>query len=521
MDPTNKKTAIALGVIALCAGPLIWLLKDVKSPPLGEVASRSPTNAGEPSKLGSNGTRVEAPGSPAAPAAPVPLEVADAPAVASIVVDIREPAKLRQALAQNAWLHQVLDAPLGQGFVGPWAGFWGTKGEDIAASFKGEVVEFAADQLLDAPLRIIWFGDAVPGGPALLAPQPSATASAAFDALSKVAKHGTQTASACPGEVVPDGGAPERAPMLIDRWVLANQALYASKSGGKLALARSPNAVVAALCAKLDPAPAAPGADVQVTLATDGLGHEAQVLSSLLGVGGNPRLSFNLEGDHLVPQGIAGELVHPDRIAVAALSDALLKAVPVDVPVLFTAQLQLPASLDTQTLSAFFADKPTAKTVARQAAVVWIPHGDAKAPTEVAILWSRPADQPELETAFSGPNAMKRATVCGQLVFASTQALLEQIQRTCAGNSPSLANASGAVVAGLRRPASIGLQVSLGALLSGVTLDAWKAEAKESSRSDAVPKEIAAARGQLEALPTFGLTGTANGSTLVGGGFHS
>ncbi|MBS2028186.1 MAG: hypothetical protein JST54_09805 [Deltaproteobacteria bacterium] len=528
MNPTDRKTAIALVVIAVLAVPLIYALKDVEGPKdVSPITKLTPPAGYHPPAPGANGTSVQTPAANAIPAAPQKLEidVTAPPSVPSYIVDVYEPAKLHGAIKQNAWLQDALQQPLGQGFVGPWAGFWGTKGEDVAASFKGQVIDYVASQLLDAPSRIVWFsGSQATSTPVVLVPQPGAGAQAAFEALTKAAGHGVQLAEACPGDAPAptDGGAPPVTRHFeIQRWVLANQAMYASLGPSGLAIAKNPTAVLQGLCAKIPAATRTPGADLELTIATPGLGHDAVVLTSLMGLGPQPRLAFGVEGDKLVPRGIAGELATPGRVDVAALSDDLLKAIPVDAPVLLTAQLKLPKTLDPETLKTFFAGKSNAPTVTRQVAIVWVPHGDAKANTDVALLWSKKEDAESLKQAFSGNNTMRTGTICNQLVYASSGALLDRIQRTCDGKQPALANSAAPVVAGLRQPQSVGLSIQLGALLSGVTLDAWNAESQAAGRAPAVPKEIDAARQKLEELPTFGLTGTAQGNALVAGGFHS
>jgi len=514
-------------VIALGAGPLIWLLHGRTFGPADTDLARpraAPATAGTPR---TNDATVASDLAPPVPSAPADLVVPASASAAppSVVIDVASPAKLRQAAQHNAWLQAALAAPLGQGFVGPWAGFWGSRGEDLAGAFKGQVLDVIFDQLLDAPARMIWFGGPESTStPAVLVPHPRASARAAFDTLTHAAGRGVQTATRCPGDPLSaDGGLGGTRKIEIDRWVVANEALYGSMGDGALALARSPQAVLQALCTQLGPQSLPRGVDVDVTLATAGLGHDARLLTHLLGLGPAPHLSFALQGDRLVPLGIGSAIAQPGRIGVAALSSDLLRTVPADAPVLLTAQLALPAALDPASLSAAFTGKAKGDTALRQVALVWIPHGD-RSPSELALIWSRVSDGPALDAAFSGGlNAVHEASICNQLVYASTPALLEALRRTCQGKKPSLANAAGPVVAGLRAEASVGLTVQLGSLLSGITLDAWSAEAKrkDPKQPKPSPAELETALDQLEALPTLGLTGTAHGAALVGGGFHS
>src|SRR6185312_5565632 len=258
MNPTDRKTIIALVVIAVLSVPLIYALKGVEGPKdVSPVTKLTPPAGYQPPAIGANGTSVQTPAANAIPAAPqkLAIDVTAPPSVPSLILDVYEPAKLHTAIQQNAWLQDALKQPLGQGFVGPWAGFWGTKGEDVAASFKGEVMDYVASQLLDAPSRVVWFGGSeATSTPVVLVPQPGTGAQAAFEALTKAAGHGEQIADACPGDApaATDGGAPPVTRHFeIQRWVLANQALYASLGSSGLAIAKNPTAVLQAFCAKL------------------------------------------------------------------------------------------------------------------------------------------------------------------------------------------------------------------------------------------------------------------------------
>jgi hypothetical protein len=546
MNHIDRKTLIALGLIALAGVPIFLLLKDVKAPqrdvsPLSSV----PHGAQLPNAtLSANGTSVAALQSHLTPkAADKPEELATSdmgPPEPSLVLDVYAPAKVRAAMQNNAWLQQTLKQPLGEGFIGSWAGFLGTRGEDVAASFKGQVVDYLSTELLTVPFRVVWFGgDQSTSTPVVVVPTLPSGAQAAFAQLTQIAGHGVQVADGCPepairtdggiGSVTKgvDGGALVKAKdpskqLQIQRWVLANQAIYASMANGTLVLARTPKAVVQGRCMKATGTVPTPGADVELTLATPGLGHEAQVLTALLGVGPQPRLAFAIEENRLVPRGIAAELARPGRVDTAPLSEELLKTIPADMPVLFTAQLKLPQQLEPATLKSYFAGADTPSPLTRQAAVVWLPHGDPQT-TEVALIWSRPQDKAALEAAFAGgPNPMRHATICNQLVFASTDALLQRLQRACAGSTPSMVNAAAPVLAGLRAPQSVGLQLQLGTLLSGITLESFTSETRQGPAKGAPPPaELREAQQQLEQLPVFGFTGTAQGTALIAGGFHS
>ncbi len=449
------------------------------------------------------------------------LEVPGTAAPSALWVDVHHPGKVRDALAGNAWLREQLQKPLGQGFVGPWAAFFGSTGEDLRAGFKGAVLDLFAGQLLDAPFRVTWFGgDARASTPAFILPRPGRAAASAYEALDGVASRGGMTAQHCPGG--------ERAATYeLKRWLVAEQTLWAGRLDDRLVLARHPVAVLHGLCAELPKLKAKDGVDIELGYDAEANGREVQLLSSVMGLAPGTRLQFGVEAGRLVGRGIAGELMNgPARLDAAPLSDDLLKLVPEDTPVLLAFQLKLPESLDAATLKAYWrAGGGKGPTRTRQVALVWTPRGDASLPMELAVLWGRTDDAASLERLFSGGhNRLVRGTHCNHVVLASTPAELERLRKACEGQQPNMLNAAGPVVAGLRAPTSVAFGVNTGRLLSGLTMDGYLSEFRVSRSApmpSAPPPELEAARRDLESLPYLGLRGTVQGDSLVPGGFGS
>ncbi len=176
----------------------------------------------------------------------------------------------------------------------------------------------------------------------------------------------------------------------------------------------------------------------------------------------------------------------------------------------------------------FFDGRPAGEMslsdIRRQVAVVWTPRGDFRHPQEVALLWGRPEDAPALETLFSGPNKLVRATLCGHHVLASGEDVLTRLRRACEGKSPNMLNAAGPVVEGLRAPTSVAFGVNTGRLLGLLAMDGYWSETQVDVKKPlprAAPPEIEAARRDLETLPYVGLRGTVKEGSLVPGGFGS
>lgn len=484
--------------------------------------SSSPFTTGERQGPPTAGATVE--GLPEVPSEPVKMDVPGTAAPAAVWVDVHAPAKVRDALARNAWLKDSLDKPLGKGFVGGWAAFFGSTGEDLKAGFKGAVLDVVAGQLLDVPFRTVWFnGDARAGTPAFIVPRPSTTSTAAWQGLDGVAKRGAMTAEGCPGGegAVPSGG------FQMSRWLVAEQTLWAARAQDRLVLARHPVVVLQGLCAPLPELKADGGVDVELGFDPEVYGREAQLLGHVLGLGADTRLQFGVEGDRLVGRGIAGELMDgPARLDSAPLSDDLLKLVPEETPVLLALQLKLPESLTPESLMAFWKEGGgKGPTRTRQVAVVWTPRGDTAMPMELALLWGRPEDRAEVEALFSGGvYSLKKDAFCNHVVMASSDEELERLRKACEGRSPNLLNAAGPVVAGLRAPTSVAFGVNTGRLLSGLAMDGYTSETRVGRNAPmpkAAPPEIEAARRDLESLPYLGLRGTVKGDTLVPGGFGS
>lgn len=480
----------------------------------------APATGGEPQASAAVPTEVEGMPEPET----VAVESPGSAAPPAIWVDVHRPAKVRTALMGNAWLKEQLQKPLGQGFVGSWAAFFGSTGEDLQAGFKGAVLDLVAGQLLDAPFRTVWFaGDARSSTPAFIVPKPGSGATSAYEALDGVATRGTMTAAACPGGVgtVPSGG------FEMKRWLVAEQALWAGRTEDRLVLSRHPAAVLQGLCTELPELSAPDTVDVELGFDPGAYGRETQLLSHVVGLAPGTRLQFGVEGDRLVGRGITGQLLEgPARLDAAPLSDDLLKLVPEETPVLLALQLKLPESLDPATLKAFWQEGGgKGPTRTRQIALVWTPRGDPKLPMELAVLWGRAEDAEALKGLFTGGyNTLVQGAACNHVVLASTEAELERLRKACEGKSPNLLNAAGPVVAGLRAPASVAFGVNTGRLLSGLTMDGFLSESRVGRNAPlpkTAPPEIEAARRDLESLPYLGLRGTVQGDSLVPGGFGS
>ena len=269
--------------------------------------------------------------------------------------------------------------------------------------------------------------------------------------------------------------------MVVSRWLVAEQSVFAARAEGRLVVARSPAAVVQALCALPPAAPVTAGTDLTLTFAREVLGREGTLTAALLGLGAETRLAFAIEGDRLVPRGLSGPIAAQGRLAAAAPSQALLDLVPADAGVVLLASLQLPEPLDKAALQAHLAGAWKGKTATRTVALVWNPRGDERQPTEVALAWPE-RDAALLDEAFTGPNKLERRRACGHVVLASTGALGQAMQQACSGKAPSIRHGPPAVVAGLAAPASLGLGVNLGLVLSRLTGEAWVGEQARAQR---------------------------------------
>ncbi|MBN8229671.1 hypothetical protein JYK02_19350 [Corallococcus macrosporus] len=468
-------------------------------------------SSGEPKGPPTAGATVE--GMPDVPSEPSKMEVPGAAATAAIWVDVHSPAKVRDALARNAWLKSQWDKPLGQGFVSGWAAFLGSTGNDLKASFKGAVLDVVAGQLLDAPFRTVWFsGDARVGTPALLVPKANKTSLAAWDALDAVAKRGGMLADTCPSGM--DGTVPKDG-FHLSRWLVAEQTLWAARTEDRLVLARHPVVVLQALCTALPELEAEDGVDVEVGFDPNAYGREVQLFTHVLGLGEDTRLQLRVDGDRLVAKGIAGKL-RPDGHANDGkpLSDDLLKLVPEDTPVLFAFQLTLPESLEPAQLNAFWKNEGQPRVRTRQVALVWTPRGSTSLEPELALLWGDEKDAEGLAALFSGgARTLTRATLCKHVVLATSAQEVERLQKACEGRAPNMLNAAGPVVAGLRAPSSVVLGVNMGRLLGGLAMDGY------APRATVVPPEIEAARRDLEALPYLGFRGNVQGYVMLSEGF--
>ncbi|MCY0999042.1 hypothetical protein OWM54_18030 [Myxococcus sp. MISCRS1] len=451
------------------------------------------------------------------------MEVPGSGAPPAVWLDVHHPAKVRDALARNAWLRSQLSQPLGQGFVGGWAAFFGSTGEDLKADFKGAVLDLMLGKLGDTPFRVTWFaGDARASTPAFIVPGSRTSMVSAYDVLDSVASRGTLTAKTCPGGTP----APKADGVELKRWLVAEQTLWAAKVADRVVFARHPVAVLQGLCADLPKLEASDGVDVELGFQPQTFGRDAHLFTHVLGLSEDTRLQFGVEGDRLVGRGIAGALMEGTaRLDTAPLSDELLKLVPEETPVLLAMQLKLPETLTAESLKAFWASGGEGPTRTRQVAVTWTPRGDASLPQEVAVLWGRAEDAPALEAIFTGgSHTVQRATLCNHVVLASSESEMNTLRMSCSGNKPSMLAAAGPVVAGLREPTSLSFGVNLGRLFGGLTMDGYLSESRVgrgAPMQKATPPEIEAARRDLESLPYLGLRGTVRGDSLVPGGFGS
>lgn len=449
--------------------------------------------------------------------APVALAVSEVPPEASVWVDVHAPDRVWKWARSNAWLGRAAVEPLGQGLAASWAGFLGTKGQELAGAFEGMVLDLVTERILASPFRLVYFtGPSATGAPALVVPHPPSAALAAYDLLEGVARRGSFEAPRCPGPA-PKEGQPPGLAISVSRWLIADHPVFAGRRDGRLVLGKSPDVVIQALCAAPPDVPAAQGIDVSLSFSRNALGREAQLAAALLGLGPAPRLGFAIEGDRLVPRGLLGDLSEPGRLDVAAPPESLLRLLPADAGVVLVATLRLPEKLDTRSLAQHLAKTYQGPHASRPVAVVWNPRGAEALPTEVALVWPK-QDAAALGEAFSGPNRMEHRRACGHEVFASTGGLAALIQKACDRKSPSLLDAAPPVVQGLKQPVSLGLDLNVGVLLSRLAGDAWTAS--PDAKTKAAP-EIESARRLLEELPFFGLHGVAKEGVLVPGGFRS
>lgn len=520
--PTGVLVGVGVAVL-VGVGVAAFLLGRGSSHPSTPGTSGTPSSSSAPVASPAPGAGVLQ-SLPPAPDKPQQLETPTEQVSPAFWVDVYAPGKVRDALAGNAWVKAQLQKPLGQGFVGGWGPLLGTRGEELGGGFQGTVFDVLSTQLLAAPFRVVWFaGRNQSATPAIIVPQPGNTAMAAFDSLNAAVRRSELTAKACanPSSEVPQEG------FKVERWLVAEQALWAARTSDKLVFGRNALTVLQGLCEPhLDLAPPQ-GVDVELGFSPEQLGHEAQALTHVMGTEQGLRVQFAAEGNRLVGRGLAGPVGGESRLDKAALSDALLKLVPEDTPVLLALQLKLPEQLDAESLKAFWSEQHyTGALRTRQVALLWRPRGDAALPTEVALLWGRPEDAAALGALFSGPNPMQSAALCGHQVLASTPELLARLRRACEGQGPNMLNAAGPVVQGLREQGSVAFGINTGRLLGTLLADGYASQLtptdpKKPQQPRAAPPEIEAARRDLETLPYIGLRGTVDGNRLVPGGFGS
>lgn len=438
-----------------------------------------------------------------------PLDTGDETPTPAVIVDVLGPSAVFKAAKESPWLKRAMKEPLGQGFAGSWAAFLGTRGTDLAKAFEGTVQELLVEKLLKDPFRLIFFGGGeATGTPALLLERPSSASRGAYQVLNAAAENGRYLATRCPGD---EKDLQEK--LSISRWLIAEHAVFASEHGGRIALAKNPLTVVQALCAELPPVKADRGVDVSVTVMKDGLGREALLGATLLGLAEESTFLFAVEGNRLVPRGISGKLAAPSHLDAAPPRDELLRLVPSDTGVLLLATLNLPDPMDKASMKEHLSGTYHGKLASRTVALVWNPTpGD----TQLALVWPE-RDARALKEAFSGPNALLEHRLCGHVVLSSAAALSAAMERSCAGRGTSLLNGPPSVVAGLKLPVSLGVFVNAGAALSRVLGDSFSSEHPNGPQSP----EIESARRLLEELPFFGMRGVTHGGVLAPGGFRS
>lgn len=442
---------------------------------------------------------------------PIAIALGDVPPEPSIWIDVHAPAKVWKSVRSNPWMTKAMSEPLGLGAGADWAGFLSTKGGDLSSAFEGAVLDLLADKILADPFRVVFFtGPAATGAPAIVVPRPSGAARSAYDLLEGAARNGSYEAARCPGAEAKG----EPSGITVSRWLVAEQALFASQRNGRIVLARNPAAVVQALCAEPPDVPAAQGVDLSISFSRDALGREAQLGAALLGLGPAPRVAFAIEGDRLEPRGLVGEVSEPERLGAGPPPESLLRLVPADAGVVVVATLRVPEKLDREALVQHLKKTYQGRCATRPVAIVWNPRGDGKLPTEVAVAWPD-RDAAFLQEAFSGPNRLERRRACGHQVYASTGELAASMQRACDGKAPSILNAAPAVVSGLRQETSVGVGVNLGVVLSRLLSDSYAPGGGKQA------PEIESARRLLEALPFVGVRGVARDGALVPGGFRS
>jgi hypothetical protein len=486
-------------------------------PAIESTDSKQPKAA--PPTVSATGTTIY--GAPAV-AAPVDIGTLDNLPLASVIVSINEPARVWRLARDNAWFQDVLDKPLGRGFLGTWAGFLSTRGDQIQAEFKGMVIEHLAERVLAEPFRAVWFsaGGRTTGKPAIILEEPSNSVRGAFALLDKVATRGTFTAAQCYNGEPPEDREVERSLELeeitIKRWLLADHAVYAALQDDRMVIGRRATLVLQGMCADLPQTEPMKGSAFEVGFISDALGRGANLMTHLLGVDEAPRIAFGIRDGNLVPLGIQADVVAAGHLETGKLNPALLRAIPEEAPVVFTMQLALPRELHREALRGFFAGAKS-ETTTRQIAVIWYPSGESDGVMDIALLWSNRGDGDFVDEMFGGD--LIAGGGCAIMVRCTSDEICASIQRTCAGKDPSVLQAAPAVKDGWQGETSIALGIQVGRALSDITVDAYLEE--HGSNDKRLPPEIQEVKRQLRALPFFAVSGKVQGQALVPGGFRS
>ncbi len=523
----NKGALLAIvGVVAVVG--IVVAVMEIRS------RGKEPTGPTGPTPIGPISSQSTPPtGAFDVPDRPEPAyaEMEDAPSAQETPelfwLDIYEPKAVHETLRKNAWLGKAMKDPLGQGFVAAWGGFFGTRGEDIGKAFSGAVSDLVLDQVLATPYRVVWYGgEGAKGAPAVIIPTPGSAASSAFDTLVKVAATGgfnppgcvTQTASA-------DGGAVAES---IHRVVLADKILFAARLGDRLVLAPRPQAVMLAMCKELKPLAPPSGVVASLGFSVSESGRGTQSAGQLLGIGDELTLQFAVENGTFAPKGLGATAENGGRLAAAAPSQDMLKAIPEKSGVVLFLSVKLPKELTATSLrdtlasadENFGGTKKQWPLEARQVAVIWNPRGTKV--NELAVLWGTAEDEKAIgEAMLKGNKALQAGKACSVLAYTSTKELMAELQASCSGKKPSVLQAAQPVVKGLSESSSIAVSVNLGRVLSQLTLDGWLSE-HPAPNATTGPQEIEAARKLLEELPTMGFRATVGSDgKITSGGFRS
>lgn len=427
---------------------------------------------------------------------PVALTLPANPLKLAVRIDVDKPDAWLAWFEKNA--QPLVDSPLGQGFIGSWAGWFGSKGEELGKTFKGTLAKHLIDRVLQQPVSLALFtGDSSPAVPALVIGSPTGGARATLTALDELLNNQEVTAPSC------EGGAPTS----IHRWLVAGQGMYFAANDTRAVLASKPLAVWSALCAADAFAPSKEGV-LDVTVRAAGFSREAQMFAKLAGIGSEALvLSLKLDGDRLVPVGLKGDF-DEKRGTQVAFSEAHWRTIPESAPVVASVALKLPDALEDDSLAEFLKDRK-GTTVNRAVSLVWWPSGEGH---DVAIVWTSGAagDEAYLKRTFDGASDV--AVVCDQIVITTAPSRMQAMRDACGKKQPALADAGAAALEAVKGDTSAAVSLHAGHFLSQALLDSV-------SRTPA--KEISDAAAQIDALPRLWFSGVGKAQALLPKGGRS